>query len=69
MSRNGKLYEEHRASYTRSIYISVDYQATARAVEDYLIKRYGMDGEPGGKTYPLFVYAFKKLRDTKPPLK
>jgi len=64
-----KLYEEHRASYTKSTYISVNYPATAKAVEEHLIRRYGMDGKRGGKEYPLFVYAFKKLRDTEPPLK
>jgi len=64
-----ELYEEHRASYTKSMYISVNYPATAKAVEEYLIRRCGMDGKPRGKAYPLFVYAFKKLRDTEPPLK
>ena len=43
-----KLYEEHKAPYNKSIYVSVDSVATARSVEMFLINRYGMDGRPGG---------------------
>ena len=63
-----RLYEEHRASYNKSTYVSVDSAATARSVEKFLIERYGMDGRPGGGENPLYVYAFRKLRDTEPPL-
>ena len=64
-----RLFEEHKASYTKSIYFSLDSAATARSVERLLIDGYGMDGRPGGGEYPRFVYAFKKLPDTDPPLR
>ena len=63
-----RLYAEHRASYAKSVYVSVDSASTARATEKYLISRYGMDGKRGGKNHPRVVYAFKKLPDTDPPL-
>jgi hypothetical protein len=63
-----RLYEEHKASYTRSVFVSVDFPRTARAVEKYLIDQYGMDGSPGGSEYPRAIYVFKKLSDTDPPI-
>jgi hypothetical protein len=63
-----KLYEEHKAPYNTSIYVSVDFLATARDVMKFLIEHYGMDGSPGGVEYPRFVYAFKKTVNTEPPL-
>jgi len=63
-----KLYAERRAPSMRSIYVSVDSAATARDVEKYLIDCHGLDGRPGGAEYPRYVYAFKKLPDTDPPL-
>ena len=64
-----RLYEEHGASYAKNIFVTVDSPGTARAVEKYLISNYGMDGGSGGSEYPRAVYAFKKLKDTDPPLK
>lgn len=64
-----KLFADHKAPYSKSVYVSVDSAATARAVEKYLISQYGMDGHPRREEYPRFVYAFKKLKDTEPPAK
>ena len=64
-----RLYEEHNASYTKSIFVSTDTPGTARAVEKYLISHYGMAGGSGGSENPRAVYAFKKLKDTEPPMK
>jgi hypothetical protein len=63
-----RLIEEHKASHNTSIYISVDFPATARDVKKFLIEHYGMDGSPAGEEYPRFVYAFKKTANTDPPL-
>jgi len=62
-----KLFEEHRAHYIKSIYVSVDSVATARSVGRFLINSYGMDGKADGVEYPKFVYAFRKFPDTNPP--
>ena len=63
-----RLYEEHRAPYNKSIYVSVDSAATARSVGRFLVNSYGMDGRADGAEFPRFVYAFRKLPDTDPPL-
>jgi len=63
-----RLYEEHKAPFTRSIYIAVESEGIARSVEKFLIESYGMAGNPGGGENPRFVYAFKKTATTDPPL-
>ena len=62
-----RLYQEHRAPYYKSVYVSVDSAATARSVKEFLISRFGMDGRPEAGEYPWYVYAFRKTPDTDPP--
>jgi hypothetical protein len=64
-----RLYGEHKALISMSIFVSVDLSATAREVEKYLIERYGIAGNPGGNgDNPRYVYVFKKTLGTDPPL-
>lgn len=64
-----RLYKEHKASYTKSFYVTVESAAIARDVEKYFIDQYRMDGRPDKSDSPRYVYVFKKLVDTDPPLK